>query len=104
HDHGTGRVARSAVAAGDAALLFVGQALGLLAPRIALGDVVRGDLVVRLGRVADRRLVVRRHRPERLVRLFGVTVYLRSLGVLGHNAPLPLAGAVEMCENLSPND
>src|SRR6476659_8582476 len=45
-------------AAARRALQLAGLLLGRLAAGMVLGEVVRVDLVVRLGRVADRRLVV----------------------------------------------
>src|SRR3954451_20975023 len=45
-------------AAARRALQLAGLLLGSLAAGVVLGEVVRVDLVVRLGRVADRRLVV----------------------------------------------
>ena len=56
---------RSLVSACDS-VLAAGEPLSLLSPWMTWRQVVRRDLVVRLGRVAELGLLVGRHRTERL--------------------------------------
>src|SRR5215207_762150 len=85
-------IGRLDVAAGGPAL-SARQLLGLLATGVVLRQVVRRELVMRLGRVAEVGLVVGSHGAQGLIG-FGVVRWRLALVVVGHARGIPSAGGV----------